>query len=111
MYRAGLVSISFRKNSPEEIIAAVKDAGLSCIEWGSDVHAPCNDEQRLYQIAAAQKAAGLECSSYGTYFKFGQHDVSVLPDYIKAARILGTRIIRLWCGAKGTTGKAPYAQM
>lgn len=107
MYQAGLVSISFRKNTPEEIIAAVKAAGLSCIEWGSDVHAPCNDEARLHQIVAAQQAAGISCCSYGTYFKFGQHNVSELYDYIKAAKILGTRIIRLWCGAKGSAQYTP----
>ena len=66
MYQLGLVSISFRKHSPEEIISAVVDAGLSCIEWGSDVHALYNDTERLTAIAAAQNAAGLKCSSYGT---------------------------------------------
>ena len=46
-YTLGLVSISFRKHIPEEIIKAVKSAGLTCIEWGSDVHAPCRDTERL----------------------------------------------------------------
>ena len=40
MYHAGLVSISFRENSPEEIVKACVAAGLRYIEWGSDVHAP-----------------------------------------------------------------------
>ena len=40
MYQIGLVSVSFRGLSPEEIIRIAKDAGLSRIEWGSDVHAP-----------------------------------------------------------------------
>ena len=74
MYQLGLVSISFRGHTPEELITAVKEAGLSCIEWGSDVHAPCTDEERLQQIAAAQKAAGISCCSYGTYFGLGQND-------------------------------------
>ena len=39
-YSLGLVSVSFRKNTPKEILEAVKEAGLSCIEWGSDAHAP-----------------------------------------------------------------------
>ena len=42
-HRAGLVSVSFRAHAPREILCAMKTAGLSLIEWGSDVHAPCRD--------------------------------------------------------------------
>ena len=44
MYKCGLVSVSFRNNTVEEIVKAVKYAGLSCIEWGSDVHAKNTDK-------------------------------------------------------------------
>ena len=97
-YRLGLVSVSFRQHSPKEILEATKRAGLSCIEWGSDVHAPCHDVERLAEIAALQKEYGIRCSSYGTYFKFGKHSVDELEDYIKAAKLLGTNLLRLWCG-------------
>lgn len=107
MYQLGLVSISFRGHTPEELIAAVKEAGMSCIEWGSDVHAPCTDEPRLREIAAAQSAAGISCCSYGTYFRLGQNDPTELIDYIKAAKILGTNILRLWCGTKGSGEYTP----
>ena len=71
MYQIGLVSVSFRGLSPEEIIRIAKDAGLNRIEWGSDVHAPFDDAERLSTIAACQRSAGLRCSSYGTYFVLG----------------------------------------
>jgi len=99
-YNLGLVSISFRKHSPSEILEAVKAAGLSCIEWGSDVHAPCHDTERLNDIAQMQKEYGIECSSYGTYFRFGETPVEELVHYIAAAKLLGTNILRLWCGTK-----------
>lgn len=99
-YRLGLVSVSFRKHSPEEIIRAAQDAGLTCIEWGSDIHAPCRDTARLQEIAALQKEYGMECSSYGTYFRLGQTPISELPAYIAAAKLLGTNTLRLWCGVK-----------
>ncbi|MBR5453102.1 MAG: sugar phosphate isomerase/epimerase [Clostridia bacterium] len=99
-FRIGLVSISFRKNSPEEILRAAADAGLSCIEWGSDVHAPCTDKERLYEIARLGEKYGIACSSYGSYFRLGVNPIEELQDYIAAARILGTDIIRLWCGNK-----------
>ena len=102
MYHTGLVSVSFRHLTPEQIIQAVKDAGLSCIEWGSDVHAPCHDLERLEHIASLQQKTGITCSSYGTYFTLGRDNVDTLEDYIAAAKVLGTNILRLWCGTKGS---------
>ena len=99
-YRAGLVSISFRQNTPEEILEEVKKSGLSCVEWGSDVHAPCRDLERLKKIAELQERYGIECSSYGTYFRLGETPLRELESYITAAKILGTRVLRLWCGKK-----------
>ena len=99
-YTLGLVSISFRGHTPEEIVKAVKAAGLTCIEWGSDVHAPCKDTDRLQKIAALQKEYGITCSSYGTYFRLGGTPLEELSDYIAAAKILGTNVLRLWGGTK-----------
>ena len=99
-HRLGLVSVSFRDREPEEILAQMKQAGLSCIEWGSDIHAPCRDRERLEALAVLQKRYGIVCSSYGTYFKIGKHDLSELGDYIEAAKLLGTDVLRIWCGRK-----------
>ncbi len=99
-YKCGLVSISFRKYTPQEIISAVKNCGLQCIEWGSDIHAPRNDIEKLNEIVKLQNKYGIYCSSYGTYFHLGQDDLSELNEYIAAAKILGTKIIRLFCGDK-----------
>lgn len=99
-YRLGLVSVSFRQHTPEEIVKAAKSAGLSCIEWGSDIHAPCKDSERLKEIVSLQEKYGIFCSSYGTYFRLGQNSLDELDDYINAAKMLGTRILRLWCGSE-----------
>lgn len=107
MYKLGLVSVSFRKNTVEEIAAAVKGAGLSCIEWGSDVHAPKEDIAQLEKIVRIQKENGLTCCSYGTYFRLGETPMSELPGYVKAAKLLGTDIIRLWCGNKNSEDYSP----
>ncbi len=102
MYKTGLVSISFRSLSVEELIEKVKDAGLEYIEWGSDVHAPKDDIAQLEKIVRLQEESGIKCSSYGTYFRFMKNDPEELRGYIKAAKILGTDILRLWCGVKGS---------
>ncbi len=99
-YFPGLVSISFRQHTPKEILEAMKTAGLSYIEWGSDVHAPCDNFEALNEIVALQKEYGIVCSSYGTYFRLGETPLCELENYIKAAKILGTDILRLWCGKK-----------
>ena len=98
-YKLGLVSVSFRDRSPEEILSAMKECGLSCIEWGSDVHAPYD---KASEIAELQKKFGVECSSYGTYFRFGVTPFGELENYISAAKTLGTDILRLWCGDKNS---------
>ena len=99
-YQLGLVSISFRPLTVDEIMDLCEQNGLKYIEWGSDVHAPCDDVQRLAYLAAEQKRRGITCSSYGTYFRVGINPVEEIHGYIAAARILGTNIIRLWCGRK-----------
>lgn len=96
----GLVSISFRTHSPEEILAAMKDAGLTHIEWGSDVHAPKEDLCALRALGELTRANGMTVSSYGTYCYLGETPVCELPSYIAAAKALGTDILRLWCGKK-----------
>ena len=98
MYQLGLVSVSFRPESVENVIKAAKAAGLTCIEWGSDVHAPWDDENRLQEIVQLQKQYGVTCCAYGTYFRLGMNDVSELPGYIRAAKLLGTDVLRLWAG-------------
>lgn len=99
-YRLGLVSVSFRQHGPQEILPAMRAAGLACIEWGSDVHAPYQDRAALQRLAGLQQAFGVACCSYGTYFRLGQTPLEELPRYIEAARLLGTSVLRLWCGAK-----------
>lgn len=99
-YCLGLTSVSFRRHSPKEILDAARSASLECIEWGSDVHAPCGDVTRLREISELQKQYGIVCSSYGTYFRLGETPIEELQHYVRAAELLGTNILRLWCAAK-----------
>lgn len=100
MFNTGLVSISFRSLPAERIIALAHECGLSAIEWGSDVHAPFCNPERLKVIKAEMDRFGLYTSSYGTYFRIGENSTNELYDYISAASILGTKTLRLWCGRK-----------
>ena len=106
-HNLGLVSVSFRENSPKEILDAMKNANLSLIEWGSDIHAPCHDTQRLYDLVKLQQEYGISCCSYGTYFRLGRDDQNELEKYAAAAEILGTDILRIWCGDRSADKYSP----
>ncbi len=101
MFNIGLVSVTFRNHSPKEILVAMKESNLKLIEWGSDVHAPCNDSEKLNDIIKLQEEFDIKCSSYGTYFRVGTNNPEEILDYIKAAKSLGTKVLRIWCGNKG----------
>lgn len=98
-FNFGLCSVSFRENTPEKILQAMKEAGLSHIEWGSDVHCP---PEKAMQIAVLQKQYGIKCCSYGTYFRLGVTPICELEKYVKAAKTLGADALRLWCGDKNS---------
>ena len=100
MQTLGLVSISFRSLSPEELLCLCREAGLSSIEWGSDVHVKPEDQENLQAVLALEKEHGISCSSYGTYFKLGVHSLDTLPSYIETAKALKTDILRIWGGGK-----------
>ena len=95
MYKAGLVSVSFRTLSVEEIIAAAKITNLTHIEWGSDIHAPHFALERLQHISSLCQENGISCS-YGTYFRFGRDSVErgrAIDVEILASRIVSPRIL------------------
>lgn len=100
MFYPGLVSISFRAHTPEEIAAEAQKCRLRWVEWGSDVHAPCGEEARLEDIRSLHAERGLSCCSYGTYFRLGHTPLDALPEYIRSAKALGTGMLRLWAGRK-----------
>lgn len=94
--KCGLVSISFRDNTPEEIIEAAANAGLDCIEWGSDVHLKADDIPRARQIKSQTLAAGLAMPSYGTYFGIEKPDWDGLEQCLKMADQMEIPMLRIW---------------
>ncbi len=90
----GLVSVSFRNHTIEEIVTATKNANLSCIEWGGDIHVPHGDVKKAKVAFKASRDANIFCSSYGSYFRLG---ISTdLNDVLKSSDALETNVIRVW---------------
>ena len=96
MNRAGLVSITFRNKTPREIVALMKRAGLSQVEWGGDVHVP-PDGRSAPEVRRMSADAGLEICAYGSYFRVGDSMDSLLR-CMDAACALGAPLMRIWCG-------------
>lgn len=109
MIKKGLVSISFRGNTVDEILDACVKTGLTVIEWGSDVHAPVGDLEKAKEVGEKTRAAGLSCAAYGAYYKIGC-DMTDFEEYAKTAKALGTDVIRIWGGWHGSLEITPEAR-
>lgn len=99
----GLVSISFRGRSPEELVHEVAAAELKGVEWGGDVHVPHGDIAVAERVGALTRDAGLEVAAYGSYYRLGITEDN--PDFqavLDSARALRAPTIRVWAGKKGS---------
>jgi sugar phosphate isomerase/epimerase len=98
----GLVSITFRKLSPQEIIAACLQTGLRCIEWGGDVHVPHGNLNAAEKVGAMTRDAGLSVAAYGSYYRLATDDGLDFSNIVETAAELGAPVIRVWAGTLGS---------
>lgn len=109
MFVTGLVSITFRQLSAEQIIELVRKAGLDSIEWGGDVHVPHGNLERAREVALMTRDAGLEVACYGSYYHCGGvKDQEPDPvEVVETAKALDAPLIRCWAGIKGSSETSP----
>jgi 3-dehydroshikimate dehydratase len=100
--RLGLCSVTFRALPAAEVLRLCVGAGLDCVEWGADVHAPPSDPVALAELRDRTADAGLRVSSYGAYWRAGVHPLEDLRPVLEAARVLGAPRVRVWAGDRGT---------
>ncbi len=102
----GLVSITFRKLTPEEIIPLVAEAGLSAIEWGADVHVRPGELMRASEINRMTREAGLRVAAYGSYYRLGlepgDEHYQPFSQVLDTAASLQAPCIRIWAGTKAS---------
>ncbi len=98
----GLVSISFRGLTPEELLTAAAAAGLESVEWGGDVHVPAKDTATAAQVRILTREADICAYSYGSYYKIGATPEEEFAGVLASADALGTDIIRTWAYNKGS---------
>ncbi|MEG1886905.1 MAG: TIM barrel protein, partial [Oscillospiraceae bacterium] len=101
MFKTGLVSVSFRDKSPEEIIDAAVESRLNGIEW-SGAHIPTGDIETATQIKYLCDKNGLQIFSYGSYFRLGVNETADFEAEVSVAAALGAKFLRIWCYDKGS---------
>jgi len=104
MILPGLVSITFRKLTPAEVVALVRKGGLKGIEWGGDVHVPHGDLVRAREVREMTLENGLATAAYGSYYRVGQSEGAGLAfeRVLETAVELGAPTIRVWPGVAGS---------
>lgn len=100
MVKPGLVSITFRQLTADEVADLAARAGLIGIEWGGDVHVPHGDVSTARKVRKLTVDAGLEVASYGSYYRC--NDNVPFQDVLETALALGAPMIRVWAGTKGS---------
>lgn len=102
MIETGLVSISFRNLSVEDVVKTAVQAGLAGIEWGADIHVPAGDLEAAEYAKKLTEEAGLQVFAYGSYYRAGDNadpEKDFLP-VLNSACVLGAPVIRVWAGSK-----------
>ena len=96
----GLVTITFRPFSREEVAETAAKAGLRRLEWGGDIHVPPGDDGAAEDAVRLTALHGLEVDTYGSYFRclHGEDAGAV----VGTAEKLGARNLRVWAGQKGS---------
>lgn len=100
MIESGLVSVTFRQLTVEAIIDLVKQAGLSAIEWGGDVHVLHGDLQCAEETRRKTEDAGLAIAAYGSYYRVGHNEPMPYTAILDSALALGAPVVRVWAGKR-----------
>ncbi len=97
--KPGLVSITLRQKSPQEIIRLCQETDLQGIEWGGDVHVPHGDLAKARQVRRWCEDAGIQIATYGSYYRTGHSEEETpFAQVLETAHELGAPLIRVWAG-------------
>ncbi|MFO7635916.1 MAG: sugar phosphate isomerase/epimerase [Clostridia bacterium] len=98
----GLVSITFRQLSPDEIIRLVDEAGLDAIEWGGDIHVPHGHIRQAQHVYENCYIHHIACPSYGSYYRVGESadPRESFGEVLSCAIALKANTVRVWAGSR-----------
>ena len=100
--QTGLVSVSFRHLSVDQVIAIAAEAGLNSIEWGGDIHVPPGNIPLAHAVGERTRAAGLSVACYGSYYQLTDAESGMAQQVVDTAEVMGAPLIRVWAGNSGS---------
>lgn len=92
----GIVSATFKKLAPEQVISLVRESHLQAIEWSENHHIEKGNVLQSEKVGELTRAAGLEVASYGSYYRLGL-GMDFLPS-LESAKAMKAPLIRIWAG-------------
>jgi sugar phosphate isomerase/epimerase len=100
----GLVSITFRKLSPGQVVELCRENQLKAIEWGGDVHVPHGDLAAAAEVGQLMSQNNLISAAYGSYYRLAVSPRQGLSfsSVLASAVALDTKAIRVWAGNRGS---------
>ncbi len=100
MMSLGLCTMSFPKNTPEQVLDIVKGSRVKVLEWsGRDYHLPpSSTERRVRELAGRCADIGIATPSYGSYFNVYAQDEAEFSRVLDVTCALGADTVRVWSG-------------
>lgn len=109
MIKTGIVSATFRGLAAEDIIDLAAAAGLTGIEWSSDVHLLPGDKARARQVKKLCLERQLGICGYASYYRLGENTdpLSAFAPVLETAKELEAQVIRIWAGTQPSKNISP----
>lgn len=102
MLTTGLVSVTFKKESPEFVLAAMWQAGLRAVEWSENWHVPAGDAVFAAELAQKTAAQGAKVAAYGSYYRLGENEnpQRAFAPVLRNAVAMRAPVLRIWAGSR-----------
>jgi 3-dehydroshikimate dehydratase len=99
-FQPGLVSVTFKQRTCEEVIQFAQAAQLKSIEWHGLNHVVHGDVDTARRIGQSTLAADLAVAAYGSYYVVGESESQGLQfaTVLQTARELQAPMVRVWAG-------------
>ncbi|OCT15477.1 hypothetical protein A8709_15485 [Paenibacillus pectinilyticus] len=95
----GIVSVTFRDKTVEEILRVSAACGLQAIEWSENAHVFPGDAEGSVKLREKTEASGLQIAAYGSYFRLLEEETDqAFKQSLLSAKALGAPVIRIWAG-------------
>ena len=104
MFISGIVSVTFKNKTPDEIISLCVENGLRAIEWSENSHVAAGDVDTCRVLGEKTVSNGLKVAAYGSYYRC-ESETDAASDFkpsLEAAIAMGAPVIRIWAGTKGS---------